>query len=74
MNRRERRALHDRQRVLGCLLLDNGGPLHVFDLHYRTGLRMARVYVAVAALERDGIVRSKFEDGPYPRRRCYWLR
>lgn len=37
------------------------------------GIGVARATILLARWERDGIARSRWEEGPYPRRRLYVL-
>lgn len=60
--RRVRRRVEDDRRVLGALRYSP--PAGGYDLWVRTGLRMGRVYLALARLENAGLVTGEFEDTP----------
>ena len=47
------------------------GYRHGLDIVRVTGMSSARVYPILARLERDGVIVSGWESGPYPRRRYY---
>lgn len=47
------------------------GYRHGLDIARITDMSSARVYPILARLERDGVIVSGWESGPYPRRRYY---
>jgi hypothetical protein len=55
------------------VMADEGGEFTVSDLEVRTRRSIAFIYPALATLETDGTVSSRFRRGPFPRRRVYWL-
>jgi hypothetical protein len=67
------RRLRRRQRVLDVFLRYPTTHWHSYDLARVARVGYGEVYIHLAALERDEWVFSKFEDGPTPRRRIYWL-
>lgn len=65
----ERRRHQARLIVIGALL--GQGELTATQVAERTELSIARAHLALAALETAGRVSSRWQDGPYPRRRLY---
>jgi DNA-binding transcriptional ArsR family regulator len=65
----ERRRQQAQLIVIGALL--GQGELTTTQLTQRTGLTIGRLHVALAALEGAGRVTSRWQNGPYPRRRLY---
>jgi hypothetical protein len=65
----ERRRQQAQLIVIGALI--GQGELTTTQLTQRTGLSLFRLHVALAGLEGAGRVTSRWQDGPYPRRRLY---
>lgn len=65
----ERRRQQAQLIVIGALF--GQGELTTYQVMERTGLSPGRLIVALAALEGAGRVSSRWQDGPYPRRRLY---
>lgn len=62
-----------RQRVLEVFLRYPTTHWYTTDLCRVARLPGGSIYPELAQLERDEWIFSKFEDGPPPRRRVYWL-
>lgn len=73
--RLRRRAEYRRHEATFRLLMAFGpeGRHYGLDLGKRSGLRPGRLYPALTRLETRGLITSGWDDGPYPRRRAYWL-
>jgi DNA-binding IclR family transcriptional regulator len=65
----ERRRHQAQLMVIGAIL--GQGEVTTTQVAERTGLNPARAWLALAALEEAGRVSSRWQDGPYPRRRLY---
>ncbi len=61
-----------RQALLGLFLADPRRQWCGIDMWRAIGCTVGGLYVALARLETAGWITSDFEDGPSPRRRCYW--
>lgn len=66
----ERRNKTRRAAVLGALWR---GSKFLDDICAYTGLRLGPVSVVLSQLEDERIVTSEWVDGPYPRRRVYYV-
>jgi DNA-binding PadR family transcriptional regulator len=67
----ERRRQRAQLAIIGALHQEH--ELAGWPLMQRTGLSAGRLYVALSALEQDGKITSRWQDGPRPRRRLYRL-
>jgi DNA-binding transcriptional regulator PaaX len=70
-SRRELRSARHEYLAIGALYAN--GELAGWPLIRATGLGSGALYVALIRLERDGVVASRWLDGPQPRRRVYRL-
>lgn len=61
----------DRDKILEALT--DSGELSSAQLSKRTGIWSGWLYPALFDLERQGLVTSRWDVGPYPRRRLYRL-
>ncbi len=73
----KRRRDRDQVVIMALLMVRNiqspGRAYFGYDLWRHSGLSASRMYEALAQLEGRGEVESQFVDGPYPRRRAYWI-
>jgi hypothetical protein len=68
--RRRLRQYRDEVVVLGLI---GTGTHGVVEMWRQSGMRTDRIYLALTRLENREVVVSRWVDGPYPRRRLYYL-
>lgn len=71
--RARRASRRTREERLVIDVLRRTPDLSGWPLAQASGLGAGQIYVVLARLERDGRVVSRWQDGPYPRRRLYRL-
>jgi len=72
-DRRKRRKLEDKRRIIDAFAERPGEWRYSLDLMRQTGLRAGRFYLAIDGLEKGKLVKAKWEDRTdgRPRRRLY---
>lgn len=62
-----------KERITQLLGLAGENGLIGSHVAWITGVGLWRFYPIMIRLETEGLVMSRFDPGPYPRRRRYWL-
>lgn len=62
--------MNAKSRIIGCLQL-SGLRLTAKEIKDRT--RLWWPYRALLELEEEGVIHSDWIEGPYPRKRVYWI-